>query len=231
MPRRARHYLWAESACYHLVNRGHNRNPLFFDNQDRQAFLNLVARYQKRFGLRLYHYCLMDNHFHLLVQLLDPRCLSRLMAGLGVAYVHHYHRRYGFVGHLFQGRFKSPVIERDNYLLSCGRYLERNPLAAGLVQVPWDYRWSSCRAYALGESNRLLSVNPCYEELAKTGKRRQELWQAFLMDFDSKEEEVQRMEGLLGAGTFAGRLEDWQGRRFRCRTGRPSGGGKGPVSI
>ena len=114
----------------------------------------------------------MSNHFHLVVQLPNPRQLSRLMAGLAVAYVHHYHRRYGFVGHLFQGRFKSPAVDRDGYLLSCGRYIERNPLVAGLVQRPWDYPWSSCRAYAVGEGNALLAANPCYTELADRGNQR-----------------------------------------------------------
>jgi putative transposase len=112
---------WAESACYHLMNRGHNRDTIFRDDEDRGEFLRLLARYQKRFDFRLYHYCLMSNHFHLLVQLQDPRHLSPMMAGLLRAYVHHCHRRHSFVGHLWQGRFKSPAIQRDNYLLSCGR--------------------------------------------------------------------------------------------------------------
>ena len=112
------------------MDRGHNREPVFADGEDRHAFLNLVARYQQPFGLRLYHYCLMTNHFHLLLQLDDPRRLSALMAGLLRAYVHHCARRHGFVGHLWQGRFKSPAIQCSTYLLSCGRYIERNPVEA-----------------------------------------------------------------------------------------------------
>jgi REP element-mobilizing transposase RayT len=99
MPRSPRRLQWTEEACYHLMDRGHNREPVFTDDEDRQAFLNLVARYQKRFGLRLYHYCLLTNHFHLLLQLDEPRRLSALMAGLLRAYVHHCARRHGFVGH------------------------------------------------------------------------------------------------------------------------------------
>ena len=146
IPRRRQH---APAACYHVLNRGHNRDALFADDEDRAYFLALLARYRDRFGLRLYHYCLMGNHFHLLLQLGDPGRLSALMAGLLRAYVHHCHRRRGFVGHLFQGRFKSPAIEAETYLLSCGRYIERNPLAAGLTAEPWRYRWSSCATYAL----------------------------------------------------------------------------------
>jgi putative transposase len=97
---------------------------------------------KKTYGFR----CLMDNHFHVLLQLQQPRHLSPLLAGLLRAYVHHFHCRHRFVGHLWQGRFKSPVVQREGYLLTCGRYIERNPLEAGLVAAPWDYRWASCRA-------------------------------------------------------------------------------------
>ena len=112
MTRIPRRHLWTDAACYHILNRGHNRTTIFADEEDRLAFLNLLARYRKRYGFRLYHYCLMSNHFHLLVQLERPRQLSTFMAGLLRAYVHHCHRRHQFVGHLWQGRFKSPVIQR-----------------------------------------------------------------------------------------------------------------------
>ena len=99
--------------------------------------MGLLDRYRRRFGFRLYHYCLMTNHFHLLLQLADPRRLSSLMAGLLLAYVRYCNRQHNFVGHLFQGRFKSPLVQREGYWLSCGRYSERNPLEAGLVAAPW----------------------------------------------------------------------------------------------
>jgi putative transposase len=89
MGRPPRHLFWAESAAHHVMDRGHNRQAVFRDDEDRVAFLNLVRRYRARFRLRLYHYGLMTNHFHLLIQLPDPRQLSRLMAGLLRAYVHH----------------------------------------------------------------------------------------------------------------------------------------------
>jgi putative transposase len=83
-----------------------------------------------------------------------------------VSYWHHYRRRYDLVGHLFQNRFKSPAVEAEGYLLSCGRYIERNPVEAGLVAPPWEYQWSSCRAYALGEADALVAPNPCNEGLS-----------------------------------------------------------------
>jgi putative transposase len=123
MPRAARNALWTPAACYHVLNRGHARETVFHDDEDRLYFLRLLARYRDRCGWRLYHYCLMGNHFHLLLRLADPRRLSREMAGLMVAYWHHYRRRYALVGHLFQGRFKSPAVEADEYLLTVMRYV------------------------------------------------------------------------------------------------------------
>jgi putative transposase len=136
MPRVPRRYQWASEACFHLMNRGHNRESIFADDEDRQAFLGLLGRYRSRFRLRLYHYCLMSNHFHVLVQMEDPAQVSPLMAGLLRAYVHHCHRRHGFVGHRWQGRFKSPAVQCSEYLLSCGRYIERNPVEPGLPAMP-----------------------------------------------------------------------------------------------
>jgi REP element-mobilizing transposase RayT len=114
MPRKARRLQWTEAACYHVTGRGHNRKTLFSDDADRGKFLELLGRYRRRFEWRLFAYCLMSNHYHLLIQMRDPRDLSVMMAGLQLAYVHYYHRRRGFVGHLWQGRFWSPAIEMES---------------------------------------------------------------------------------------------------------------------
>jgi hypothetical protein len=103
------------------------------------------------------------------------------MAGLQLVYVRYFGARWGFTGHLLQGRFKSPCIEADRYLLNCGRHIERNPVAAGLVAAPWDWPWSSCRAYACGAADPLLAPNPWYEQFAPDPSRRRELWRAFLL--------------------------------------------------
>jgi putative transposase len=218
MPRAARRYQWTDAACYHVLNRGHARETLFHDAEDRSRFLHLVGRYRTRFDLRLYHYCLMDNHFHLLVQLHEARQLSRIVAGLLVAYWHHYRRRYGLVGHLFQNRFKSPAIETEGYLLSCGRYIERNPVEARLQALPWDYPWSSCRVYALGASDPLLSPNPWYEGLSPDPARRRELWQKFLLG-----EEIRGGDWLVGSSVLRRRSQQAAGRPAPRKRGRPRG--------
>jgi putative transposase len=229
MPRGARRNVWTTAACYHVLNRGHARETLFHNDADRLRFLELLARYRDRFAFRLYHYCLMDNHFHLLLQLPQARALSALLAGLQVAYWHHYRRRYDLVGHLFQGRCKTPAVETEGYLLSCGRYVERNPLAAGLVSAPWEYPWSSCRAYALGAADPLLAENPWYQQLAPDAARRMELWRSFLLGEDPKEPEVQRLDWTVGGTAFRRRMRSTRGRpelRARGRPSKPFGAGE-----
>jgi putative transposase len=132
-----------DAVCFHVINRGHNREVTFTDDVDRREFLSLLARYRDRFGFALYHYCLMSNHFHLLLRLDDAGRLSALLAGLLRAYVHHCHRRHGFVGHRWQGRFKAFPIEEDRHLLTELRYVERNALRANIVGQAEDWPWSS----------------------------------------------------------------------------------------
>jgi putative transposase len=221
MPRVPRRYQWASEACFHLMDRGHNREEVFTDDEDRAAFLGLVERYRTRFRFRLYHYCLMSNHFHLLAQLEDPRHVSPLMAGLLRAYVHHCHRRHGFVGHRWQGRFKSPAVQCREYLLSCGRYIERNPVEAGIVSVPWEYRWSSAAAYALGAVDPLLAENAEYEALSDRPAGRQHHWRTFLMGVDPREEIVRRGDWAIGDEAFRLRALQELGRPAPRPRGRP----------
>jgi putative transposase len=203
------------------MDRGHNRERIFADDADRQAFLDLVARYRQRFGFRLYHYCLMSNHFHLLVQLTDARHLSPLMAGLLRAYVHHCHRRHGFVGHRWQGRFRSPAVQCRTYLLSCGRYIERNPVEAGLVTHAWEYPWSSAAASALGRADPLRAEHAEYRALADTPQRRQQRWREFLEAADPHEETVRRADWVLGDEEFRRQVLQAHGRPGPRRRGRP----------
>jgi REP-associated tyrosine transposase len=216
LPRREQH---AEGLCYHVFSRGHNRQTVFQDDDDRRAFLACLGRVKQRFDFRLYHYCLMSNHYHLVLRTGDAPQLSRLMAGLLRAYVHHYHRRYSFVGHLWQGRFKSPAIQDGGYLLSAGRYVERNPL-----ELPWDYAWSSCRRLVQGVEDALVDESPALAELIAEAKGRQEWWRGSLMGADANEEAVRKGEWAIGDKQFRSKL--------RQRNGRPSRGGPGrPLSM
>jgi putative transposase len=222
MLRVPRYLEWTQEAANHVLNRGHERETVFADDEDRQKILDLVDRYHHRYELRLYHYCLMTNHYHLLVQLDDPRVLSPMMARLQRAYVHYFHRRYQFVGHLWQGRFKSPAIQRDPYWLSCGRYIERNPLEADLVEKPWQYPWSSAPAYALGESNELLTEDPEYVALATDPAARQRRWQEFSMGSDSREKAIRETDWAVGDEAFRRRMQVVPSRPLVRRRGRPT---------
>jgi putative transposase len=160
MARVPRYLQLARDAAYHVMSRGHNREALLASPDDKRHFLGLLARYRQRFGFRRFYYCLMDTHFHVLLHLDGPRRLSALMAGLLLAYVRYFNRRYGFVGHQWQGRFRSPLVQRRGYWLSWGGYIERNPVEASLVARPWDYRWSSCRHSSLGGGRWLGDTGP-----------------------------------------------------------------------
>jgi putative transposase len=138
----------ADGLVYHVIDRGNNRQPVFFDDGDCLAFLKALADLKERKRFALYGYCLMENHFHLLLR---PRSgsVSRLMQSLLVSHTQRYHRFHHSGGHVWQGRFKSPVIQDDEHLATVLRYIEANPLRARLVERAGDYRWSSFRAHGL----------------------------------------------------------------------------------
>ena len=161
-----------------------------------------------------------------------PRICRSAWPACCCAYVHHFNRRYGFVGHLWQGRFKSPAIQCEGYLLSCGRYIERSPLEAGLVTEPWQYAWSSCRAYASGVGDPLLAENSYYREYGNDDGSRQQRWCEFLMQEDPKETSIRRAEWVVGDEPFQAQLQGYHGRAVRHRRGRPpkSGGQSPPIS-
>jgi REP element-mobilizing transposase RayT len=133
-------------AVYHVTSRGDRREPIYRDDADRQAQLDLLAQAMDRFDAQVLAYCQMGNHHHFVIHTRAAN-LSRLMRHVNGVYTQAFNRRHGLVGHLFQGRFKAILVDRDAHLLALCRYVERNPVAAGLVQHPADWRWSSCRAH------------------------------------------------------------------------------------
>ena len=133
-------------AVYHVTARGDRREDIFVDDKDRQALLAVVAQASSRFDAQALAYCLMDNHYHFV---LHPRQanLSLLMRHINGVYTQAYNRRHGQVGHLFQGRFKSILVDRDAYLLEVVRYVDLNPVRAHMVQDPASWAWSSYKAH------------------------------------------------------------------------------------
>lgn len=136
-----------EGAVYHVTARGDRREPIFEDDVDREALLAVVEQGLDRFDVILFAYCLMGNHYHFVLQTRQPN-LSRLMRHINGVYTQLYNRRHRKVGHLFQGRFKAIVVDRDAYFLEVCRYVDLNPLRAKMVKHPRDWPWSSYRAHA-----------------------------------------------------------------------------------
>lgn len=136
-------------ALYHVLSRGNERRDIFFDDRDRHLFLNTLGEMSTRFEVEIFAYALMPNHYHLLMRTHRPN-LSRSMQWLGVSYTNRLNARHNRIGHLFQGRFKSILVESDAYLIQLSCYIHRNPLRAGIVRRLADYQWSSYLAYAYG---------------------------------------------------------------------------------
>ena len=180
MPRMAR--LLIDGGTYHVLSRGNNGQAVFHEEADHQRYLRLLLGYAQTHGLTIYHFALMPNHVHLVLQVSRAPELSKAMSGLNLAYALFYRRRYQYRGHLWQDRFKSLLIDRDSYLLECGRYVELNPVRAGLARDPREYSWTSYRVYAEGADNPLIAANPLYLAMGGTAKERQAQYQEFVHD-------------------------------------------------
>lgn len=137
-------------AVYHLLSRGNERRNIFEDDRDRHLFLDTIGMLYERFGLEIFAYVLMPNHYHILVRTRHAN-LKKAMHWFGTAYTQRFNYRHSRCGHLFQGRYKSFLVENDAYLMRLSCYIHRNPLRAGVTQRLVDYPWSSYPAYAYGQ--------------------------------------------------------------------------------
>jgi len=169
----------ADGLVYHVINRGNNRQPVFHAEGDYAAFLKADAKLKERKAFDLYGYCLMSNHIHLLLR---PRgsTVSRIVQSLLVSHTQRYHRFHHSGGHVWQGRFKSPVIEDDDHLLAVLRYIEANPLRARLVERADEYRWSSYGCHGAGRPDALLTPAAPYETLGASAMARRRRWSAYV---------------------------------------------------
>lgn len=141
MPRTAR--ITIDNTCYHIITRGNQKQPVFKDNKDYEKYLSLLTRYKKRYKFKLYAFCLMPNHIHLILEIPQGDTLNKIMRGLNLSYTLYFNYTHKTVGHLWQDRYKSKIIERDSYLIDCINYIENNPLRASIVEQLSQYRWSS----------------------------------------------------------------------------------------
>lgn len=167
---------------YHIMTRGNNRHVVFENNDDYIYFLDLIKRFKTEHPFDLFHYCLMPNHVHMLVKTNKDSDFSTFMKRLNLAYFHHYHNSYGWIGHFWQDRFKNKPVGKDEYFIQCGKYIELNPVRAGIVDSPEEYCYSSFGHYAEGKINMIITDDFVYETLDSTNADRQKAYRELVID-------------------------------------------------
>jgi putative transposase len=165
---------------YHVTARGNRRQPIFVDAADNACFFAILANVVRRFAWHCHSYCLLPNHYHLLIE--TPHAnLSAGMQRLNGVYAQAFNQRHGFVGHVFQGRFHSVLVESASHLVEIARYLALNPVRSGLCGHPSDWAWSSYRATAgLAAKPPLLTVGSLLEQFGTTPERAREAFVRFV---------------------------------------------------
>lgn len=217
----------------HVIARGNDRNACFFVHADYRSYLKLILEASAEHGCGVHAYVLMTNHVHLLVTPQRPDSISRTMQAVGRRYVQQVNALYRRTGTLWEGRYKATVVSSEDYLLRCYRYIELNPVRAGMVAEPGDYPWSSYGHNALGREDRLVSGHETYLSLGRTARARQAAYRELFRESMS-EEELEQMRCStqkgwpLGNHRFKAKIEAMLQRRIPCNKwgGARSGSGR-----
>ena len=171
MPRHQR--TKSASGYYHIMLRGNEKKNIFNSNADKQRFLETMFEKKQANRFYLHAFCLMNNHVHLMISE-GVEDVATVMKRINVSYVYYFNNKYKRVGHLFQDRFKSEVVEQDRYLVALVRYIHQNPVKAGIVEKASDYKWSSHNCYLYEDNfySKMLDIDPIWVYFPKTGKLR-----------------------------------------------------------
>ena len=186
MPRRLRYC--PVGIPVHVIQRGNNRQPLFTRDSDIATYAHWLSEGAARYQVEVHGWVFMTNHVHLLLRPLRVMALSRLMQSIGRRYVAYFNYSYSRSGTLFEGRFRSCLVQEDRYFLTCLRYIELNPVRAGMVRDPGDYHWSSYRAHGLGAPVKFWTPSDLYLSLGKVSDARQRAWREIIgkvLDMDT----------------------------------------------
>ena len=189
MPRKRR--LESPTGVYHWICRGIHKKDLFHRPTDFEFFKKLLAEYKEAFDIRIYHYCLMTNHVHLLIYSPALENMAKFSQLVQRRYAYRYCGAYRWVGSVFQRGYRSLPVGKDTYLLECGRYIERNPLKAGVANHPAEYPYSSFGFYGCGRSDDLLEPSPAYLGLADTEDERLAIYTEYVADNCLQEEMIE----------------------------------------
>ena len=214
MPRRKRYC--PVGLPLHVVQRGNNRQVCFTSDNDMAAFANWLREGAEKYSIAVHAWVFMTNHVHLLLTPGTDHAVSKCMQFLGRYYVRYFNYRYGRTGTLFEGRFRSSIIQTNRYLLACYRYIELNPVRAGLVQDPADYVWSSYRSNALGQSAKMWSPHQEYLDLGTSKPQRLKAYQQ-LFSNELGTEQITNIRNTLNTGLALGN------DRFRAEVERLTG--------
>jgi putative transposase len=200
---------------------------VFFDENDYRFFLDCLGAVAMEESVAVHAYVLMTNHVHLLMTADDDPGVATTMKRLGQRYVQHVNRTYRRTGGLFEGRYRSSVVEADRYLLACQRYIELNPVRASIVRTPGDYPWSSYRTNALGGADPILTPHALYRELAPSAEVRRGAYRRLFED-ELSGETLQRLREctnggyVVGSDKFEQQIAAMVGRRtWKGSPGRP----------
>ena len=226
MPRKAR--IVVPNTPHHIVQRGHNKQTVFVSDDDYQYYLENVFEWKEQLNCKVYAWCLMTNHIHLIVNPGDESdSLGKLMkrlAGKQTRYVNRLEKR---TGSLWEGRYKSSPIETDAYLLACCRYVELNPVRAKMVEKPEDYRWSSYQEKIRLKEQKYVDVDACYLSLGNTEEQRIARYKQWV-ESDVSEQEIKSIREAMqhghptGSKLFAESIEKKLGIRLSLnKPGRP----------
>jgi len=225
MPRRARIIL--PEIPVHVIQRGNNRQNCFYRSQDYRLFLSWLRKYAALSECRVHAYVLMTNHVHMLLTPSNADSVGFLMKRLGQRYVQYINRTYKRTGTLWESRYRSCLVQQDTYLMACYRYIELNPVRAGIVQNPSRYQWSSYRHNGLGKTSELLSPHQLYLDLGRTDSERRAGYLSLFADELRAElldefRQATASNSALGGERFRRDIERASGRRLtREKSGRP----------
>ncbi len=223
MPRRSRINL--ANVPQHIIQRGNNRQAVFFAEEDYRFYLDRLFDASRRYDCSIYAYVLMTNHVHLLASAGQPYDLSRMMQHLGRYFVRHINRTYRRTGTLWEGRFRANLVDTETYFLRCCRYIECNPVRAGMVLGAGEYRWSSYRHNAFGMADPLLSAYEQYERLGSSEELRQQNYRdLFSAELDGRALAEIRDTANRGWPLGSDRFKDEIVRALRCAVRPPKRG-------
>jgi putative transposase len=200
----------------HVVQRGIDRQQCFFSDSDYSMYLRFLGELGTRFNCSLHAYCLMTNHVHMLLTPHTEDSCALLMKNLGQRYVQIVNKRLDRTGTLWEGRFKSCLVNSETYVLACYRYIELNPVRAGMVDAPGKYRWSSYLANAEGTTNHLLKSHPAYDALGLDANERLQTYRS-LCEVAPPEPIVEEIRKATRIGCVAGKRREERGRPWDGR--------------